>query len=154
MKIRAWRLVAEKFAESAFSGEGAFKYGGRWNSAGVGVVYSAQSIALATLEILAGGVTISLLEKYAKIPVDFDESAVYSPMSLPEGWTAYPPGRKTRDIGDGWVREQKSLVLRVPSAVIREEFIYIINPQHPDAVKGLKIGAAEKFHFDSRLKHA
>jgi RES domain-containing protein len=154
MKIRAWRLVASKFADAAFSGEGACKFGGRWNSPGVSVVYTAQSIALATLEILAGGVTLSLLEKYVKIPVDFDESALFCPASLPEGWNAYPAGRKTRDIGDSWVREQKSLVLKVQSAVIREEFVYVINPQHPDAGKGLKIGAAEKFHFDSRLNRA
>jgi RES domain-containing protein len=154
MKIRAWRLIAQKYADSAFSGEGAFKYGGRWNSVGVSVVYTAQSIALATLEILAGGATVSLLDRYMKIPVEFDDCAVASPVSLPEGWDAYPPGRKTRETGDGWARERKSLVFKVPSAVIREEFIYIINPQHPDAGKGLKIGVPEKFHFDSRLNHA
>ena len=154
MRIRAWRIIAGKYAGAAFSGEGALKYSGRWNSVGVGVVYTAQSIALATLEIIAGGATLKLLRNYVKIHVEFEESAVASPGSLPEDWNAYPPRRNTREIGDRWVRELRSLILKVPSAVIPEEFIYIINPQHPDAGKGLKIGGVEKFQFDPRLRRA
>jgi RES domain-containing protein len=151
MIIRAWRLLKAKFADEAFSGEGAFKYGGRWNSVGIRVVYTAQSIALATLEILAGGAAIDLLDDFVKIPVDFDESSILSHRPLPDGWNRYPPGRKTKDIGDTWVREMKTVVLKVPSAVIQEEFIYIINPLHPHAANNLKIGKAEPFFADRRV---
>jgi RES domain-containing protein len=151
MIIRAWRLLKAKYAKGAFSGEGAFKYGGRWNSVGTRVVYTAESIALATLEILAGGAPISLLDDFIKIPVEFDDSSVHSLVGLPHGWNNYPPGGKTREIGDTWVKESTSVVLKVPSAVVREEFIYIINPLHPNAAKRLKIGNAEKYHVDKRL---
>jgi RES domain-containing protein len=151
MIIRAWRLLKANYAKEAFSGEGAFKYGGRWNSIGTRVVYTAESIALATLEILAGGAPISLLGDYIKIPVEFDDSLIHSPDRLPDNWDRYPPGRKTREIGDAWARESKSLVLKVPSAVVKEECIYIINPFHPDAAKRLKIGKTEKFHVDKRF---
>ncbi len=152
MTIRTWRLVKAKYSRDAFSGEGSFKYGGRWNSIGTRVVYTAESIALAALEILVGGASISLLGNYGKIPVEFDDSSVRSPGSLPGGWDKYPPGRKTREIGDTWAAGLTSIVLKVPSSVVQEEFIYIINPLHPDAEKRLKIGNSEKFHFDKRLK--
>jgi RES domain-containing protein len=152
MIIRAWRLLKAKYFEEAFSGEGAFKYGGRWNSIGVRVVYTAQSISLATLEILAGGAAIDLLDDFVKISVEFDDSSIQTLRHLPEAWNNYPAGRKTREIGDAWVKELKSVVLKVPSAVIQEEFIYVINPLHPNAGRSLKIGKAEKFHVDRRLK--
>jgi RES domain-containing protein len=151
MTIRAWRLLKAKYEKDAFSGEGAYKFGGRWNSIGTRVVYTAESIALATLEILAGGVPISLLDGFIKIPVEFDESSIFPFDSLPDNWNKYPPGRKTREIGDAWAAGMKSLVLKVPSAVVSEEFIYIINPLHPDAAKRLRIGKAEKFYVDKRL---
>ncbi len=151
MIIRAWRLLKTAYAASAFSGEGAFKFGGRWNSVGTRVVYTAESVALATLEILAGGAPLSLLGEFVKIPVEFDDSSVFALNALPDGWDKYPPGRKTREIGDAWVRESKSVVLKVPSAVVREEFIYIINPLHPNAPKRLRIGKVEKFRVDKRL---
>ena len=151
MIIRAWRLLKAKYEKDAFSGEGAFKYGGRWNSIGTRVVYTAESIALATLEILAGGASLSLLDDFVKIPVEFDDSSILLPDSLPDNWNKYPPGRKTREIGDAWAAGLKSLVLKVPSAVVREEFIYLINPLHPDAAKRLRIGKAGKFYVDKRL---
>jgi RES domain-containing protein len=152
MKIRAWRILHAKYAQDAFSGEGAFKYGGRWNSIGVRVVYTAQSIALATLEILAGGAPMSLLGDFVKIPVEFDDASVHSLSKLPEHWNIYPPSTKTKEIGDTWVKESRSLVLKVNSAVVQEEFIYIINPLHQSASKSLHIGAAQKFHVDTRIK--
>ena len=50
--IRAWRIVKTRYSADAFSGEGARLYGGRWNSPGVAMVYTAGSKSLATLEVL------------------------------------------------------------------------------------------------------
>ena len=52
MSITAWRIVRARFADSAFDGEGARRYGGRWNSRGTRMVYTAGSQALAALEML------------------------------------------------------------------------------------------------------
>jgi RES domain-containing protein len=154
MKIRVWRLVKADYAGEAFSGEGAAKYGGRWNSPGVRVVYTAQSLALATLEILAGGAPLSLLYRYAKIAAEFDDSIVYSAFPLPKKWNVYPPSPATRDVGDVWARESKSAVLKVPSAVIQEECIYVINPLHLEFKTKITIGKANPFSIDKRLGRA
>jgi RES domain-containing protein len=152
MKIRAWRVVKKKHADEAFSGQGALKFGGRWNSIGTRLVYTSESLALAAIEILAGGISTGLLGSFAKIPVDFDGSLVEAlPVSrIPKDWSGYPPGLKTQIIGDAWVRESKSVLLKVPSVVIREEFNYLINPAHPN-FKKLAIGKSEDFSFDKRL---
>jgi RES domain-containing protein len=148
MKIRAWRVAKGKYGGEAFSGEGALKFGGRWNSIGTPLVYTSESLSLATLEILTGGISIPLLSKYVTIPVDFEASLLESigAANLPKEWRNYPPSIKTQKIGDNWVRESKSVVLKVPSVVIREEFNYLINPFHPD-FKKISIGKPEVFSF-------
>lgn len=151
MMVRSWRLVKEKYSADAFSGEGAFKAGGRWNSAGVYVVYASESIALASLEILAGGAPFNLLASYVKIHIDFDDSSVQTLGTLPKDWNAYPPRVETKKIGDDWIRGNKSVVLKVPSSVVQDEHNYMINPFHPDAKKTLVISRAEKHVFDKRL---
>jgi RES domain-containing protein len=152
MKFRTWRVVKGKYGGEAFSGEGALKFGGRWNSRGTPLVYTSESLSLATLEILAGGISMPLLSKYVKIPVDFDASLIesFSVGSLPKEWTNYPPSIKTQKIGDNWVKESRSVVLKVPSVVIKEEFNYLINPFHSDFNK-IFIGKPEAFSFDKRL---
>lgn len=152
MKIRAWRVVNKKYAAGAFSGEGALKFGGRWNSIGTPLVYTSGSLALATIEILTGGIPLRLLDGYGKIPVDFNDALVESiPVgTLPREWGDYPPHTKTQILGDNWVKGLKSVVLEVPSVVIKEEFNYLINPFHPN-FKYLSIGRPEAFSFDTRL---
>lgn len=152
MIVRAWRVVKRKYGEEAFSGEGARKFGGRWNSIGTPIVYVSESLSLATLEILAGGIPIPLLGIYVKIPIDFDASFVESitMIDLPEEWSNYPPSSKTQQIGDIWVKKMTSVLLKVPSVIIKEECNYLINPAHPDFRK-LSIGKPVPFSFDSRL---
>jgi len=59
--------------------------------------------------------------------------------------------RKTRSKGDDWVAENKYLVLKVPSAIIKNEFNYLINPNHVDFDR-IKLITIESFFFDSRIK--
>jgi RES domain-containing protein len=76
LTISAWRITKQKHVKSAFSGEGARLYGGRWNSQGVPVVYVAQSQALAVLEVLVHLDSPVLLGTYALIQFDFEEGHV------------------------------------------------------------------------------
>jgi RES domain-containing protein len=151
VKIRTWRLVKKKYAQSAFSGEGAAIAGGRWNSIGIKVVYTSESLSLAVLEILVGGAPIALLDSYVKIPVEFEESIVSSLGHLPKDWKTYPPSIQTQEIGNIWTRDNKSHVLKVPSVVVSEESNYLINPFHPAFKNSLNIGKIEPFQFDGRL---
>jgi RES domain-containing protein len=151
--IQAWRLVKDRFAGSAFDGEGARRHGGRWNSPGTAVVYVAESRALATLEILAGIRSVSTLDAYVLIPVTFAPELVevLRPEVLPGKWREHPAPRKTRALGDRWVREGRSAVLRVPSALIPQEFNFLLNPGHPDFPR-VQIGEPVPFARDSRLR--
>jgi RES domain-containing protein len=88
--------------------------------------------------------------RWVAIPVRFDEALVLVPKSVPRDWRHMPVPASTRRFGDAWASEARSLVLRVPSAVISGEFNYLINPRHVDFAR-LEIGQPERFSFDRRL---
>lgn len=146
---QAWRIVKEKHAATAFSGEGARFYGGRWNSVGTSVVYSSGSKALAALESLVH-LNPPVIFKYVAIPIEFDDALVEKVTVLPVEWTEEPPPPATKDIGDVWVKEARSAVLELPSVIVPGEPNYLLNPAHPD-FKKIVIGKSEPFSFDPRL---
>jgi RES domain-containing protein len=150
--ITAWRIVKRKRATTAFTGEGAHLYGGRWNSPGVAIVYTAASQSLAALEMVVHLDSSELLHNYVVFEVGIDESLVakVGPSQLPRNWRADPPPKKVREVGDAWVRAGTSAVLQVPSATLPAEYNFLINPRHPDFPK-LVIGKPSPFRFDVRL---
>jgi len=150
--ISAWRITKQKHARTAFKGEGAKKYGGRWNSPGHLVVYAAESRALALVEILVHLESAEVLSRYVVFQVEIDEPYIadLAPRSLPENWRAEPAPKRLQTLGDDWIESGKSAVLRVPSVTISGEFNYLLNPLHPDFSK-LRIHGPEKFSIDKRL---
>jgi len=146
---QAWRIVKEKHAATAFSGEGARLYGGRWNSVGTSVVYTSGSKALAALESLVH-LNPPVIFRYVAIPIAFADALVEKAAGLPADWTEEPPPPATKDIGDLWVKEARSAVLELPSVIIPGEPNFLLNPTHPD-FKKIVIGKSEPFSFDPRL---
>lgn len=148
---QAWRIVQAKQAPTAFSGEGAAKYGGRWNSQGRAVVYASATISLAALETLVHLVPPVLL-RYVVFRIDFDDALVekVEAGSLSRGWKAEPPAKPSQAIGDSWVRQGRTAVLEVPSIIVPSESNYLLNPSHPD-FKKISIGKPKAFAFDPRL---
>jgi RES domain-containing protein len=146
----AWRIVKKKHAATAFTGEGAAKAGGRWNSRGVLVVYTSGTRSLATLENLVH-LNPPLIFKYVAIAVKFDDALVevYPVRNLPADWRTEPPPPSTKAVGDAWVKAARSAVLALPS-VISGETNYLLNPAHPD-FKKIIIGKPDPFVFDPRL---
>lgn len=144
--------MAPKWADSAFDGEGARLYGGRWNSKGVRLVYTAGSLALACLELLVNIDYEGTFSDYVAIPVEFDESLVLrvAPESLPHDWQDPNALPRTRAIGDAWVARGSSAMLEVPSRVVPEETNYLLNPEHPDA-GSVRIGQPRAFRLDPDL---
>jgi len=151
MKRRAWRIVKAKHAATAFDGEGARLFGGRWNSPGTRMIYTSATLSLAALESLVH-LSPPVLFKYVAIPVEFDESLIEKlPASaLPADWTEEPPSPSTQSIGDHWVKEARSAVLEVPSVIINAEPNYLLNLEHRD-FKNVSIGKPVPFAFDPRL---
>jgi len=150
--LRAWRIVKRKHARRAFSGEGARLYGGRWNSPGVALVYTAESQSLAALAMAVHLDSSDLLGSYVVFEVGIDESLVLSidPSQLPRNWRADPPPKKAREIGDSWAKAGPSAVLQVPSATLPAERNFLLNPRHPDFPR-LVFSKPFAFHFDARL---
>lgn len=149
----AWRIVKAKHQATAFDGEGARIGGGRWNSPGTAVVYVSESAALATLEQLVHLNDSTLLPSFVLIPCDFDERLVVRMediATLPANWSSYPAPPALQAIGDKWVKDGRSAVLSVPSAVIAIERNFALNPGHP-AFAAVTIGAARRFDLDLRL---
>lgn len=152
MTVQAWRIVQAHLAGSAFSGEGARLYGGRWNHPGTAVVYTAATKSLALLELLVHISAQQLLRAYVCIPVKFDDAMVkqLNAADLPKGWRNYPASNATRDIGTAWATGGSSVVLAVPSVIVPEEWNYLLNPLHPE-FRSVCIGRAEKIEMDPRL---
>ena len=150
--IRSWRIVHKQHADKAFDGQGAYLFGGRWNHPGVHIVYTAASVALATLEALVNGVHPQQIENYIRISVDFPESVLTSVDvdSLPADWKTAPAPDSTRAIGQRWAKKALSAVLCVPSAVVVDEVNYLINPLHTNFAQ-VHIGRARRYRFDARL---
>lgn len=152
MTVTVWRIVKHKHVATAFSGSGARKFGGRWNSPGTFMVYTAQSQSLAALEVLVHLESPDLLQKYVLIGVAVDESLVseVARSMLPANWRAYPPPAQIKAIGDHWAEAASSAVLKVPTTLVPDESNFLLNPLHPDFRK-LKIGKPIPFRFDPRL---
>jgi len=150
--LRSFRIVKLRHAATAFDGEGAWRHGGRWNSRGTRMVYTAESRALALLEILTHTGNADLLAAYAVMEIEFDAALVVAlrGADLTDGWRASPPPAATQAIGDRWAADRGSLLLRVPSVLVPEEFNYLMNPAHP-AFNKLRIGRPQPLALDARL---
>lgn len=152
MSVTAWRITKRKYKDAAFTGAGARKYGGRWNSPGTAIVYTAETQSLAILEMLVHVETPDLLPEYVLIGVEIDESLVreLDRSKLPRNWRAQPAPLELRKFGDEWLAAGQSAVLRVPSALVPGESNFLVNPAHPDFSK-LTIRDAISFALDERL---
>lgn len=151
--IKVYRICKTKYAATAFDGEGAFRAGGRWNSAGTRVVYVAASLSLAVLEMLVHFGDDSILPSYSFIEAEFDEDLVESIekiAKLPKNWSESPPSFEIQQIGDNWVKRNLSAILQVPSAIVPTESNYLINPNHQDFSR-IIFGNPQNFIFDKRL---
>jgi RES domain-containing protein len=145
--------IAKRAYIDDLSGEGARLYGGRWNPKGLGVVYSAENRALATVEFLVH-VPVFLVPndiRMAEIVVP-DDSLIETvdPKGLPENWRESPPPLDLADVGRAWVNRGTSLLLRVPSAVVAGEWNVLINPQHERA-RAVVVRSVQPVSFDERL---
>jgi len=146
-----YRLTKKPY-KNELSGKGAELYGGRWNSKGYKLIYTGESRALCTIEIAVHvplGITPKnyylqsiKIPKVKVIEISLDE--------LDENWRNFPHEISTKWIGDRFVDENKFLLLKVPSAVIHDEYNYLINPKHKQ-FSNVELVKLEEFKFNQRL---
>lgn len=149
----AYRIVDKDFVDSAFTGEGAALYPGRWNRRGELAVYAAQSLSLAMLETLVSLEYVEELEKhwrYFEIWCDSFPIGIVPPKSWPT-----TPIDETRAIGSSLLqitsRGLQSVWFRVPSIVVPGEVNYVLNPLNPKFRRMVKISGPFRLEFDKRL---
>ncbi len=152
--ITAYRICKTKYAAAWFDGEGAFRYGGRWNSRGTRILYTAESLSLASLEMLVHLDSEQLLLAYSFAVAEFEDELVL-PIEeftkLPKNWSDSPPPLEIQRIGDEWVKSKVSVILKVPTSILPIENNFLINVEHPDFAK-INLGTPQAFTFDERLK--
>ena len=135
-------------AHPVWDGAGAATQGGRWNSPGIAVIYAASTQSLAMLERLMQRRNLSrTLLVEAELPPDL---AVEDLMERPPpNWRALG-SPEAAAAGGAWATAARTLLLRVPSALVPREANYVVNPAHPDAQR-IKVGAPEPLEWDARL---
>ncbi len=135
------------------SGEGAALYGGRWNHPGTPCIYSSESRALCILEYSANVALISIPRSLAIscIEIPDDSIKVFRTDMFPGNWSFTPHTKEARDFGSKWLNDNNHLVLRVPSAIVMQEFNFLVNPLHK-RMKEVRVISVTKYPYDSRVK--
>jgi RES domain-containing protein len=115
------------------------------------MVYLASSRSLAILEALAHLSPTNIPDGFCMMIIDApDDFAHVDIATLPENWHEFPEPMALKRIGNNFLAENRSLLLKVPSAIVNDEFNYVLNPMHANAT-AVKIVSSKPFHFDSRL---
>lgn len=148
----AWRIVKTKHTATAFDGEGARRFGGRWNSPGRKAVYVSATKSLALLEILVHLDVGESLPRLSAFSFALDTRVVetFPATRLPRRWRTLRGLPETQRLGDEWLAAGRALALAVPSVIVPEELNYVVNPAHP-AFPRLKLGKPTPLLLDRRL---
>lgn len=146
-----WRIARRPSALDRVA-VGARENGGRWNRPGTAVIYTGRTVGIAALEKLvhvAGVVPHDLVLVRIELPENrsSEEPAL---TDLPADWDAVPIRPGSMDFGTRWAQEKRSLVLYVPSALVREEGNAVLNPNHPEC-EAVKMSIERDFHYDPRM---
>jgi RES domain-containing protein len=146
----AYRLVRRERAADALSGEGARRYGGRWNPPGAAVVYASESRALAVLETFVHLTLEARVIAFVLITLELPGRA-----PLRRRTDTRPPRSlaASQEAGHAWLEDGDTLALVVPSLIVPQEKNYVLNVAHP-LFANVTVAGTEPFSFDERLWHA
>jgi RES domain-containing protein len=150
--VVVWRLTLRK--HGAPDGEGASRYGGRWNKPGTPVVYTSGSLSLAALEYLVHVDSDTLPDGLVSIRATIPDSLQIETIdvsNLPGDWKDKIIPVSLQELGTSWASQGKCPVLKVPSGVIEHEWNYVLNPLHQNFSK-ITWDTSIRFAFDPRLR--
>lgn len=146
----AYRIADGRFP--VYSGEGAARFGARWNSVSRAVIYAASSYSGAVLEVLAHSQSGDVPKHQALVEITIPPSVATETL-LPEklpGWNSDNMAI-ARAFGDAWLAQFRTAVLMVPSMVTQgRESNVLINPAHPDFGR-IRASAPQGVEWDLRL---
>ena len=144
--MKVYRITLAKWSSELI----ASGFPARWNSKGSFVIYTAGSISLACLENVVHRSGEGLNQNFKVIIIEIPSKVKISTIEV-DNLTNFDLYSQTQKLGDKWIREQKTAVLKVKSSIINKEFNYLINPNHLD-FQFIKIIGIEDFTFDPRTK--
>lgn len=147
--MNVFRITRCRFIED-FSGNGAFLNGGRWNSEGNYVLYTASTASLAMLETLAHLETLPKGFCIASLTIPDEHTLIYEATQLPDNWHLFPAPASLQSIGDGLIKQRKYLSIQFPSALLPEDKVILLNPKHPQ-FHLVKLNYSRVLDFDERL---
>ena len=145
-----YRLTVDTFKKD-LSGNGSKLFGGRWNQPGMAAIYTSENISLSVLEILVNTDKTNIPPSYFLLKLHVpDELPVrkISPGRLKEKWNR--DFEYSQFIGSNFLKTGKEAVLKIPSAIVKEEHNFLLNPDHAD-FKKISIAESIPFDFDIRL---
>ena len=145
-----YRLAVEAYKED-MSGTGSKLYGGRWNVPGHVAIYAAENISLTILEILVNADKNNIPPSYFLLKINVPDSLAIKtikPSGLKDKW--YSDFEYSQYIGSNFLESGKESILKVPSAIVKEEFDFLLNPLHAD-FKKISIKESIAFDLDVRL---
>jgi RES domain-containing protein len=149
--MQFFRLYPARFRDTAFTGTGGLYAASRWNHLGTLMVYCATSRALAALEYF-----VNLEPNDAPDDLLMGEGTVSDALVetlsldlLPRNWRVLN-NQACRDLGTEWAASNRSVALRVPSAVVDGDWNVLLNPRHPNFVQ-IEIETEKQFRYDERM---
>lgn len=146
-----YRIGRIKWA-SILDGQGARLHGGRWNHIGTPCIYTSASRALAVLEYTVNVNIDDIPRRLGITTIEIpDNIQEYTIPLLPGDWRNARAPASTKDFGTNALKAASHPVLRFPSAVIPQEYNYLLNPLHPLS-KDFKVIDVEDFVYDVRIK--
>lgn len=149
-----FRIAKTKERASDLSGTGAFRVGGRWNNSGVFALYTSENQALAMLEVLVHVEESELPPALYISTIEVDDAAPLYQVPdnlLPADWRL-PENLALKNEGDRLLGNKNYIGFRARSAVMPEEYNIILNPQHPDFSKYVRVKKISELDVDDRLK--
>ena len=148
-----YRIAKVKQRTNDISGTGAYNEGGRWNNAGVYALYTSESRALAALEILVHADETELPPHLFIMTIEIDDKArVYKvkDKDLPADWRM-PENIALKEWGDNLFSTHKYIAIKARSAVMPNEYNYILNPLYPGYNNLVSVVNVDRYIVDERL---
>src|SRR6202790_3481979 len=150
--MRVFRIGAAVFTRTrkeAFSGQGGVYASARWHSAGRPIVYTAQSLSLAALEILVRLKQTNDIQPFYAYSAEIPDSLILNPNSFPARWKSRIS--VSRAFGDAWLEAKAAPAMLVPTIITPGEWNVLINPLHPQFSLKWIVTGPDAYPFDARL---
>lgn len=141
--------ITKSSSSQDLSGKVARRHGGRWNTEGTAMLYTSEHVSLAALEVSAHLSLDSAPDDLSLVTVhikDSNEPKIIRADQLPDRWRSFPAPEALAEMGAQWMQSGESLLLKVPSVIIPNEWNILINPAHP-GFNAIEIREVRPFHL-------